>query len=102
MSESPICASIRASVMMYDSGHKRWFPCAGNGLSRINIYYMSHMMSHNQFRIVGRKNDTNDLSLNCMIKKNLIYNEATPTFHQWRYEGNVYGYYTYTTTLYYT
>ena len=90
MSESPIC-QIRASVMMYDSGLKRWFPCAGNGLSRIHIYFVSNMMS-NQFRIVGRKNDTNDLSLNCMIKKNLIYNEATPTFHQWRYEGNVYGY----------
>jgi hypothetical protein len=45
----------------------------------------------NQFRIIGRKNDTNEISLNCQIKKNLIYNEATPTFHQWRYDGNVYG-----------
>ena len=47
--------------------------------------------SSNQFRIIGRKTDSNEVSLNCMIKRSLIYNEATATFHQWRYDGNVYG-----------
>ena len=61
-----------------------------NRKSRIHILISSNSVV-NQFRIIGRKNDTNEISLNCQIKKNLIYNEATPTFHQWRYDGNVYG-----------
>ena len=61
-----------------------------NRKSRIHILISSNSVA-NQFRIIGRKNDTNEISLNCQIKKNLIYNEATPTFHQWRYDGNVYG-----------
>ena len=82
---SELC-HVRASVMMYDAKQKRWYPCAGNGISRIIV-----MMERGQFRIVGRKLDSAEVSLNCQVKRSLIYNEATPTFHQWRFEGNVYG-----------
>ena len=105
MSESPLC-HIRASVMMYDSEQKRWFPCAGSGISRVNIYQHSKNRS---FRVVGRKLDTQEISVNCAILKGLIYNEATATFHQWRHNGIVYGlvvlskifYFVLHTTVYY-
>ena len=29
--------------------------------------------------------------INCALVKGLIYNEATPTFHQWRDQRQVYG-----------
>lgn len=74
--------------MMYDSEPKRWFPCAGSGISRVNIYQHS---KNQTFRVVGRKLDTQEISVNCAILKGLIYNEATATFHQWRHNGVVYG-----------
>ena len=43
------------------------------------------------FRIVGRKMDSNDVTVNCGVVPQLIYNEATPRFHQWRSSGQVFG-----------
>ena len=85
--ESPVC-SVRASVMMYNQTEKRWYPCSGNGISRVCIYQHPQNRS---FRVVGRKNDTQELSVHCSIVRGLIYNEATATFHQWRHSGSVYG-----------
>ncbi|XP_052273240.1 vasodilator-stimulated phosphoprotein-like isoform X4 [Dreissena polymorpha] len=87
-SEVPICSS-RANVMTYDDGSKKWIPC-GNapGLSKVQIY--QHTVN-NTFRVVGRKLADHEVVINCAILKNLKYNQATPTFHQWRDSRSVYG-----------
>lgn len=52
-SESSIC-QVRATVMMYDDGNKRWVPAGSDSpsISRVQIY---HNPAANTFRVVGRK-----------------------------------------------
>ncbi|XP_011184511.2 protein enabled isoform X3 [Zeugodacus cucurbitae] len=79
----------RASVMVYDDNLKRWLPSGTSaGLSKVQIY---HHQQNNTFRIVGRKLQDHEVVINCSILKGLKYNQATPTFHQWRDSKFVYG-----------
>ncbi|XP_054736412.1 protein enabled isoform X2 [Anastrepha obliqua] len=79
----------RASVMVYDDNQKRWLPSGtSSGLSKVQIY---HHQQNNTFRIVGRKLQDHEVVINCSILKGLKYNQATPTFHQWRDSKFVYG-----------
>uniref|UniRef100_A0A7N9CTK7 Ena/VASP-like protein n=1 Tax=Macaca fascicularis TaxID=9541 RepID=A0A7N9CTK7_MACFA len=115
MSEQSICQA-RASVMVYDDTSKKWVPIkpGQQGFSRINIY---HNTASNTFRVVGVKlqdqqrseqkgqySESEDLGsdydsissyfkvvINYSIVKGLKYNQATPTFHQWRDARQVYG-----------
>ncbi|XP_049882177.1 protein enabled isoform X2 [Pectinophora gossypiella] len=88
MSEQSI-SSARASVMVYDDGLKRWVPSGtSSGLSKVHIY---HHTQHNTFRVVGRKLNDHEVVINCGIVRGLKYNQATPTFHQWRDSRHVYG-----------
>ncbi|KAJ3607052.1 hypothetical protein NHX12_026567 [Muraenolepis orangiensis] len=66
--------------MVYDDSSKKWVPIkhGQQGFSRINIY---HNTASNAFRVV----------INYSIVKGLKYNQATPTFHQWRDARQVYG-----------
>ncbi|XP_041918702.1 vasodilator-stimulated phosphoprotein isoform X2 [Alosa sapidissima] len=90
MSESSICQA-RATVMIYDDANKKWIP-AGTGaqvFSRVQIY---HNPTTNAFRVVGRKMQTDQqVVINCPIVKGLKYNQATPNFHQWRDNRQVWG-----------
>ncbi|KPM08797.1 NPC2-like protein [Sarcoptes scabiei] len=82
-------ASARASVMIYDDTNKKWLPSGtSSGLSRVHIY---HNIQNNTFRVVGRKLQDHEVVINCAILKNLKYNQATPIFHQWRENRQVYG-----------
>nr|APU50774.1 ena/VASP-like protein 155 [Saccoglossus kowalevskii] len=88
MSERSICQTW-ASVMLYDDANKRWTPSGGvQGLSRVHIY---HHVQNNTFRVVGRLKSDQSVVINCAILKGLKYNQATPTFHQWRDNKQVYG-----------
>ncbi|XP_066485113.1 ena/VASP-like protein isoform X3 [Tiliqua scincoides] len=89
MSEQSICQA-RASVMVYDDTSKKWVPIkpGQQGFSRINIY---HNTSNNTFRVVGVKLQDQQVVINYSIVKGLKYNQATPTFHQWRDARQVYG-----------
>ncbi|XP_031563825.1 protein enabled homolog isoform X2 [Actinia tenebrosa] len=88
MSEHSV-AQARASVMLYDNEKKQWQPSGGSqGLSRVNVY---HHPVNNTFRIVGRKVNDHAVVINCALARGLKYNEATPTFHQWRDQRQVYG-----------
>ncbi|QQP36346.1 Uncharacterized protein FKW44_021414, partial [Caligus rogercresseyi] len=71
-------ASARASVMVYDDLNRKW----------VHIY---HHSLNNTFRVVGRKLHDHEVVINCAILKALKYNQATPTFHQWRDNKQVYG-----------
>lgn len=82
-------ASARASVMIYDDLNKKWVPSGtSHGLSKVHIY---HHFINNTFRVVGRKLQDHEVVINCAILKGLKYNQATPTFHQWRDNKQVYG-----------
>lgn len=82
-------ASARASVMIYDDMNKKWVPSGtSHGLSKVHIY---HHFLNNTFRVVGRKLQDHEVVINCAILKGLKYNQATPTFHQWRDNKQVYG-----------
>ncbi|XP_062432481.1 ena/VASP-like protein isoform X3 [Rhea pennata] len=89
MSEQSICQA-RASVMVYDDTSKKWVPIkpGQQGFSRINIY---HNIATNTFRVVGVKLQDQQVVINYSIVKGLKYNQATPTFHQWRDARQVYG-----------
>uniref|UniRef100_A0A3P9JYP5 Ena/VASP-like protein n=1 Tax=Oryzias latipes TaxID=8090 RepID=A0A3P9JYP5_ORYLA len=89
MSEQSICQA-RASVMVYDDTSKKWVPIkpGQQGFSRINIY---HNTANNTFRVVGVKLQDQQVVINYSIVKGLKYNQATPTFHQWRDARQVYG-----------
>ncbi|XP_055519478.1 vasodilator-stimulated phosphoprotein-like [Leucoraja erinacea] len=90
MSETSICQA-RATVMIYDDANKKWVP-AGTGtqvFSRVHIY---HNPGSNTFRVVGRKiQQDQQVVINCPIAKGLKYNQATPSFHQWRDMRQVWG-----------
>ncbi|XP_046443248.1 protein enabled-like isoform X1 [Daphnia pulex] len=82
-------ASARASVMVYDDTNKRWIPSgSSSGLSKVHIY---HHQANNSFRVVGRKLQDHEVVINCALVRGLKYNQATPTFHQWRDSKQVYG-----------
>ncbi|XP_066280082.1 vasodilator-stimulated phosphoprotein-like isoform X3 [Branchiostoma lanceolatum] len=82
-------AQSRASVMIYDDANKKWIPAGGSsGISRVHIY---HHQVNSTFRVVGRKQNDHQVVINCAILKGLKYNQATPTFHQWRDARQVYG-----------
>ncbi|XP_053114041.1 ena/VASP-like protein isoform X4 [Hemicordylus capensis] len=87
--EQSICQA-RASVMVYDDTSKKWVPIkpGQQGFSRINIY---HNTAGNTFRVVGVKLQDQQVVINYSIVKGLKYNQATPTFHQWRDARQVYG-----------
>ncbi|XP_051909123.1 enah/Vasp-like b isoform X2 [Hippocampus zosterae] len=89
VSEQSICQA-RASVMVYDDTSKKWVPIkpGQQGFSRINIY---HNTPCNTFRVVGVKLQDQQVVINYSIVKGLKYNQATPTFHQWRDARQVYG-----------
>ncbi|ELK28078.1 Ena/VASP-like protein [Myotis davidii] len=84
-----ICQA-RASVMVYDDTSKKWVPIkpGQQGFSRINIY---HNTASSTFRVVGVKLQDQQVVINYSIVKGLKYNQATPTFHQWRDARQVYG-----------
>ncbi|XP_078090221.1 ena/VASP-like protein isoform X1 [Mustelus asterias] len=88
-SEQSICQA-RASVMIYDDSSKKWVAAkpGQQGFSRVNIY---HNTSNNTFRVVGLKLQDQQVVINYSIVKGLKYNQATPTFHQWRDARMVYG-----------
>lgn len=75
--------------MVYDDNQKKWIPSgSSSGLSKVHIY---HHQQNNTFRVVGRKLQDHEVVINCSILKGLKYNQATPTFHQWRDSKFVYG-----------
>ncbi|XP_037077133.1 protein enabled homolog [Pollicipes pollicipes] len=88
MSEQSL-TSARANVMIYDDAHKKWVPSgSSSGPSKVHIY--QHMVN-NTYRVVGRKLHDQEVVINCAVLKGLKYNQATPTFHQWRDNKRVYG-----------
>ena len=56
------------------------------GISRVHIYFNP---KRNSYRIMGKKLLDNQVVVNCVIGRNLKYNKATATFHQWKEQRQV-------------
>ena len=95
--------SIKATVMLFEEGTKKWVPAGppapsiADGSSqaivpaRVQIFMNT---ASGSYRIVGRRGaPDHSVVLNCPVLRSLKYNQATPTFHQWRDQKQVYGLY---------
>jgi len=83
-----ILISCKATAMIYNDGQKKWLHCASNGPAKIQLLFASETQT---YRIVGRQIQDHEVVLNHSICKGIKYNQATPTFHQWRDQTSVYG-----------
>jgi hypothetical protein len=83
-----ILTSCKATAMIYNDGQKKWVHCASNGPAKIQLLFCPESQI---YRIVGRQIQDHEVVLNHSISKGIKYNQATPTFHQWRDQSCVYG-----------
>ena len=83
-----ILISCKATAMIYNDGQKKWLHCASNGPAKIQLLVATDTQT---YRIVGRQIQDHEVVLNHSISKGIKYNQATPTFHQWRDQSCVYG-----------
>ena len=82
-----VIVKVVATVMIYETKEQRWVG-VGSSPGQSDVYIL--LDAENQrYRIVARKNKSGELSMNCGINSSLVYNEATPKFHQWRANGQV-------------
>jgi hypothetical protein len=74
--------TAKANVMIYDDATKKWNSGGSTpGLAKVQIY--QHLINQS-YRVVGRKLQDQEVVINCMLVKGLKYNQANPTFLQWR------------------
>lgn len=95
--------SIKATVMLFEEGTKKWVPAGppasavGDGSSQAIVPARVQIFMNpgaGTYRIVGRRGaPDHSVVLNCPVLRSLKYNQATPTFHQWRDQKQVYGLY---------
>jgi hypothetical protein len=83
-----ILTSCKATAMIYNDAQKKWIHCAPNGPAKIQLLFSTETQT---YRIVGRQIQDHEVVLNHSISKGIKYNQATPTFHQWRDQSSVYG-----------
>jgi hypothetical protein len=83
-----ILISCKATAMIYNDAQKKWLHCASNGPAKIQLLVSTDTQT---YRIVGRQIQDHEVVLNHSISKGIKYNQATPTFHQWRDQSCVYG-----------
>lgn len=84
-------ATVRASVMVYEDSTKKWLASGSTGQPGISKVQVFQHVQQGSFRVVGRKLQDHEVVINCAIARGLKYNQATPTFHQWRDQRQVYG-----------
>ncbi|CAF1350604.1 unnamed protein product, partial [Adineta steineri] len=83
-----ILTSCKATAMIYNDAQKKWLHCASNGPAKVQLLFSPDTQT---YRIVGRQIQDHEVVLNHSISKGIKYNQATPTFHQWRDQSCVYG-----------
>uniref|UniRef100_UPI00358F946C vasodilator-stimulated phosphoprotein-like n=1 Tax=Myxine glutinosa TaxID=7769 RepID=UPI00358F946C len=88
MSGEQSISQVKAMVMSYDDNGKKWMPSGGTpGFSNVHLYENVN----GSYRVVGHHSQTRQVVINCSIPKGLVYHEATPMFHQWRFNQHIYG-----------
>ncbi|XP_040348185.1 sprouty-related, EVH1 domain-containing protein 1 isoform X2 [Herpailurus yagouaroundi] len=86
-------ARVRAVVMTRDDSSGGWLPLGGSGLSCVTVFKVPHQEEDGcaDFFIRGERLRDKMVVLECMLKKDLIYNKVTPTFHHWKIDDKKFG-----------
>ncbi|XP_039597050.1 sprouty-related, EVH1 domain-containing protein 1 [Polypterus senegalus] len=86
-------ARVRAVVMTRDDSSGGWLPMGGGGLSCVTVYKIKHQDENGcgDFLIHGEKLKDKSVVLECILKKDLIYNRVNPIFHHWRIDEKKFG-----------
>ncbi|XP_072345973.1 sprouty-related, EVH1 domain-containing protein 2-like [Scyliorhinus torazame] len=84
---------VRAVVMTRDDSSGGWVPLGGAGLSHVMICRggRSDDSGHAGFLIRGERLRDQAVILECVLKKDLIYNKVNPIFHHWKVEDDKFG-----------
>ena len=77
-------AVARANVMMYDDLSKQWIPASRGPQPCTCEVSILHQPDQRTFTIVARTVEAGEVALSSGLERGMRYNEATPTFHQWR------------------
>ncbi|XP_053237802.1 sprouty-related, EVH1 domain-containing protein 1 [Podarcis raffonei] len=86
-------ARVRAVVMTRDDSSGGWLPLGGGGLSYVTVFKVIHQEENGcaDFLIHGERLRDKTVVLECTLKKDLIYNKVTPTFHHWKIDDKKFG-----------
>uniref|UniRef100_A0A452GS62 Uncharacterized protein n=1 Tax=Gopherus agassizii TaxID=38772 RepID=A0A452GS62_9SAUR len=86
-------ARVRAVVMTRDDSSGGWLPLGGGGLSCVTVFKAIHQEENScaDFLIHGERLRDKTVVLECTLKKDLIYNKVTPTFHHWKIDDKKFG-----------
>ncbi|KAI2573481.1 SPRED1 isoform 3, partial [Pan troglodytes] len=79
--------------MTRDDSSGGWLPLGGSGLSSVTVFKVPHQEENGcaDFFIRGERLRDKMVVLECMLKKDLIYNKVTPTFHHWKIDDKKFG-----------
>ncbi|XP_029585724.1 sprouty-related, EVH1 domain-containing protein 1 [Salmo trutta] len=93
-------ARVRAVVMTRDDSSGGWLPLGGGGLSCVTVYKVSQTAGTTtdpntsttaDFLIKGERLKDKSVVLECILKKDLVYNKVNPIFHHWRINDKKFG-----------
>ncbi|KAL4641411.1 sprouty-related, EVH1 domain-containing protein 2-like [Arapaima gigas] len=84
---------VKAVVMTRDDSSGGWLAQEGGGLSRVGIckVFPTKAPGHSDFLIHGERLRDKQVILECLLKKDLVYTKATPTFHHWKVDDRKCG-----------
>ncbi|KAG7485167.1 sprouty-related, EVH1 domain-containing 2-like [Solea senegalensis] len=83
---------VKAVVMTRDDSSGGWVAQDGC-LSRVGVSRLlaCELLGHRAFVIHGERIKDRQVVLECVLKKDLIYTKATPTFHHWQLDNRKCG-----------
>ncbi|CAG5108684.1 Oidioi.mRNA.OKI2018_I69.chr1.g3908.t1.cds [Oikopleura dioica] len=79
---------VVANVNLYDRDKQQWIVMDSCRENNVFIFLNAEKQ---EYRIVGRNSSTCEITVDYVIEENLLYNEATPKFHQWKANEEIYG-----------
>ncbi|KAK2878259.1 hypothetical protein Q8A67_019050 [Cirrhinus molitorella] len=85
-------ARVRAVVMTRDDSSGGWLPLGGGGLSCVTVHKASRTEADGaDFLIHGERLKDKTVLLDCVIRRDLVYNKVNPIFHHWRIGNMKFG-----------
>ncbi|XP_053553939.1 sprouty-related, EVH1 domain-containing protein 1 isoform X2 [Bombina bombina] len=86
-------ARVQAVVMTRDDSTGGWLPLGGGGLSYISIFKTLNTGENGcaDIHVHGEKLRDKTVLLECVLKREIVYNKVTPTFHHWRIGDKKFG-----------
>ncbi|XP_017259377.1 sprouty-related, EVH1 domain-containing protein 2 isoform X2 [Kryptolebias marmoratus] len=83
---------VKAVVMTRDESSGGWLAQDGC-LSKVGVCRLlpSNLLGRNTFLIHGERLRDRQVILECILKKDLVYTKATPTFHHWKVDNRKCG-----------